>query len=86
MIDAGADLHADVLKVSHHGSNTACTEEFLQAVSPAYAVISVGKGNPYGHPHKDTLERLEADGATILRTDEMGTIVIKSDGKNISGI
>ena len=84
MIDAGADLHADVLKVSHHGSSSASTTEFLKEVSPVYAVISVGKDNSYGHPTARVLDRLEAVGAQVLRTDELGTIVIRSDGETVS--
>ena len=84
LIDDGANLDADVLKVSHHGSRTASTPEFLQAVTPAYAVISAGKGNAYGHPHEEVLERLEAVHAKILRTDQLGTIILRSDGKTIS--
>ena len=84
MIDDGADLKADVLKVAHHGSDTASTLEFLQAVRPEYAVISVGKSNRYGHPHAGVLDRLEKVGAKVLRTDELGTIVIRSDGESFT--
>ena len=80
MIDAGCDLKANVLRVSHHGSSTGSTMEFLQAVQPEYAVISVGKDNGYGHPHTEVLERLNEIGAKVLRTDELGTIVFQSDG------
>lgn len=66
----------DILKVSHHGSKTASTESFLQALTPDTAVISCGANNLYGHPHKEVLERLSACGAKILRTDEMGSIVV----------
>lgn len=66
----------DILKVSHHGSKTASTESFLQALTPDTAVISCGANNLYGHPHKEVLERLSACGAEILRTDEMGSIVV----------
>lgn len=83
MIDAGVNLKADVLKVSHHGSYTASTEEFLQEVRPEYAVISVGKNNEYGHPHAVVLNRLEKTNCTVLRTDEQGTVVLQSDGKSI---
>ena len=84
MIDAGVNLKADVLKVSHHGSGTATTPAFLQEVRPAYAVISVGKGNDYGHPHESVLRRLQAIGARILRTDELGTIRFVSDGEKVT--
>lgn len=66
----------DILKVSHHGSKTASTESFLQALTPETAVISCGTNNLYGHPHKEVLERLSACGAEILRTDEMGSVVV----------
>lgn len=78
-----SDLHCDVLKVGHHGSSSS-TESFLQAVSPKYAIISCGKNNDYGHPHKETLSRLQKIGAQIYRTDEQGTILIRSDGNSLS--
>lgn len=84
MIDTGVNLKADVLKVSHHGSGTASTDEFLRTVLPEYAVISVGKNNEYGHPHKNVLDRLNGIGATILRTDQLGAIIIGSDGESIT--
>lgn len=74
------DIHADVYKVGHHGSSTSSSEEFLEKVRPAYAVISCGADNDYGHPHEATLERLESCGAQIIRTDESGTVVMASDG------
>ena len=66
----------DLLKVAHHGSRTATTEAFVEAVRPAVAVASAGSGNPYGHPAKATLDRLAASGARVLRTDLDGTVVI----------
>lgn len=74
----------DVLKVGHHGSDTSTGYRFLNEVSPDYAVISVGKGNAYGHPHEEPLSRLKQAGVTILRTDELGTIVARTDGKEVT--
>jgi len=84
MLSKGFDVSADVLKVGHHGSNSSTTDAFLEKVNPKYAVISVGKGNSYGHPHKSTMEKLKAKGIKVYRTDENGTIVATSDGKNIT--
>lgn len=84
MIDDGMNLKANVLRVSHHGSGTGSSLEFLQAVQPEYAVISVGKDNGYGHPHQEVLDRLNKIGAKVLRTDELGTIVIRSDGNTLT--
>lgn len=72
-------LDSDILKVAHHGSKTSSLPEFLKAVSPAYAIISDGKNNKYGHPHKVTLDSLEAVGADVLRTDQLGTIIFSCD-------
>jgi competence protein ComEC len=76
-------LDTDVLKVGHHGSNTSTSAEFLSAVSPDIALISVGADNRYGHPHKEVLDRLIASGADIVRTDTEGTVRLVSDGTNI---
>ena len=78
------DWKADVLKVGHHCSNTSTGYRFLNEVNPAYGVISVGKGNDYGHPHKEPMSRLRQAGVTILRTDELGTIQAVSDGKEVA--
>jgi len=75
-------LDSTILKVGHHGSRTSTSEAFVKAVSPEYAVISNGKDNNYGHPHPDTLDTLTSFGAKIFRTDLLGTIIMKSDGKN----
>ena len=80
MINSGYDLSADVLKVAHHGSNTSSSEEFLDRVSPDVAIIMVGEGNSYGHPHREVLNRLNARNIKIYRTDTDGTILITSDG------
>lgn len=84
VLSAGADLTATVLKVGHHGSGNASTYPFLREVMPEYAVISVGEGNEYGHPHDSALGRLKDVGARILRTDLQGDILMISDGKNVS--
>ena len=73
-------LNVDVLKVPHHGSKNGCSEEFLQVVSPEYAVISVGN-NSYGHPSSEAIDKLNAVGANVLRTDIEGNIVFVV-GKN----
>ena len=79
----GAKLKTDVLKIGHHGSNKSTSESLLGFASPQYAVISVGKDNKYGHPHKETLDILKKFGIPILRTDESGTVKFKSDGMDI---
>lgn len=81
MILRGVALDSDVLKVGHHGSKTSSSEEFLEKVSPQFAVVSAGKGNSYGHPHSEVLERLEKYGIKISRTDLEGDIKIISNGK-----
>lgn len=78
------DWKTDVLKVGHHCSNTSTGYRFLNEVNPVYGVISVGKGNDYGHPHKEPMSRLRQAGVTILRTDELGTIQAVSDGKEVT--
>lgn len=80
----GPRLKSDVLKIGHHGSNKSTSESLLGFSSPQYSVISVGKDNSYGHPHKETLNILNQFGIPILRTDELGTIEIKSDGENVA--
>ena len=77
LLNSGVD--ADVLKVGHHGAGSASSSSFIKAVSPDIAVISVGEGNSYGHPHADTLAILNEVGANIYRTDEQGTIVVTAD-------
>lgn len=81
--EMSSKLKADVLKAGHHGSSSSTTPEYLEKVNPKYAVIMVGKENDYGHPHKETMELLKSKEIDIYRTDEQGTIVAESDGKNI---
>lgn len=74
----------DVLKVGHHGSSTSSSNEFLNVTKPEYAVICVGEGNKYGHPHAETLEKLNARNIDIYRTDELGHIIVTTDGNNVT--
>ncbi len=83
ILNGDIPVDADVIKVGHHGSRTASSKVFLQAVSPAYAVISCAEDNSYGHPHAETLNNLRALGVQVFRTDEQGTIVVTSDGKEL---
>ncbi len=76
-------LHADVLKIGHHGSKNSTTPEFLAAVHPRIAVISAGEDNPYGHPNPELLERLTTAGVRILRTDRDGAVLVLTDGKSL---
>jgi competence protein ComEC len=79
----GDSLRADVLKVGHHGSSTSSTEPFLDAVRPRIALVSVGAGNSYGHPSAAVLNALARHGAQVLRTDRLGTVVIRTDGERV---
>jgi beta-lactamase superfamily II metal-dependent hydrolase len=74
-----SQLKSTILKVGHHGSRTSTSVSFAQAVAPIYALISDGKNNKYGHPHLETLDTLTQFGAKILRTDLLGTIIMKCD-------
>jgi len=84
ILSSGANIKADVLKVGHHGSSSSTSSAFLKSVKPKYAVISVGTGNKYGHPHKVTLTKLANAKVQVCRTDRDGTIIVTSDGKNIT--
>ncbi|MCM1258759.1 MAG: MBL fold metallo-hydrolase [Roseburia sp.] len=84
ILSSGARVKADVYKIGHHGSKTSTTDDMLKAVSPVCAVISAGENNRYGHPHAEVLNKLRFAGIKTFRTDEQGTVVAKSDGKNIT--
>lgn len=84
MLQSGMDLSADVLKIAHHGSDTANTPEFMGEVQPEFAVISCGEGNRYGHPRAEVLNDLRSMGIKVFRTDEQGTVVAVSDGSAIT--
>lgn len=74
-------LESDILKVGHHGSRTSTSYDFVQTLHPSYALISNGYKNKYGHPHPETLDTLTSLGVQIFRTDLLGSIIMKSDGK-----
>lgn len=78
------DIDVDLLRVAHHGSNSSSGATFLSRTTPTFAVISVGAGNDYGHPHGEVLDRLASVGARVYRTDRQGTIHAVSDGATIT--
>lgn len=78
------ELKCDVLKIGHHGSSTSSSPNFIKAVDPLIGLMSLGKNNGYGHPHKKAMETITQQGMTLYRTDELGTVVIVSDGKTVS--
>lgn len=85
ILAAGAgQIKSTVLKVGHHGSRYSSSPEFLAAVRPRIAVISVGAHNRFGHPHQETLDRLRQIGAKIYRTDQNGAVIIKTDGSGLT--
>lgn len=84
LIESGQDLKADILKVGHHGSVSSSTPAFIDAVKPAYAIISVGENNVYGHPDEEVLHTLRNRYVNIYRTDKHGTIICTSDGEKLS--
>lgn len=84
MLKTGYPVDAQVLKVGHHGSSSSTSKAFLSRVSPEVAVISLGKDNPYGHPHRETLSLLQAQVPSVYRTDVDGTVLVRSDGSAFS--
>ena len=83
LVNAKVDLKCDVLKVGHHGSKYSSTASFLKAVGAKYGVICVGAGNTYGHPTNDALQRLNAAGVSVYRTDQLGHIVFSTNGDTL---
>ena len=81
LLKAGQPVRSWVLKVAHHGAKSGTGEPFLAAVAPRLAVISVGRGNRFGHPSPELLRRLAEQGVSVLRTDERGQIEIITDGE-----
>lgn len=84
LLASGARLHADVLKVGHHGSRSSSSAEFLRAVAPQLAVISAGAANRFGHPHAEVLDRLHTARARVLELAREGGTIVTSDGKTLS--
>ena len=84
LLNSKTDVTANVIKLGHHGSNTASTEEYQKAVRPQLAIITCGKDNSYGHPHKETINTLEKLKIKYKRADEFGTIVVGSDGESLT--
>lgn len=84
ILDTGADISAQILKCGHHGSSSSTSQEFLDAVDPAVAVISCAEENDYGHPHRETMAALEAQGCEILQTWQDGTVLICTNGTGYS--
>lgn len=78
-----SDVDADVLKLGHHGSSTSTSEEFFDKVSPEYAVVSCGKDNEYGHPHREVEMLIKENGVELYRTDKNGDIRFVCDGDSI---
>jgi len=83
LLGKGVIKRGDILKVAHHGSKFGSSLSFLEAMKPSLAVISVGAKNTYGHPSSDTLMRLDAVGAKTVRTDEVGSVVVVTDGEKM---
>lgn len=81
MVASGQDLTCDLYVVGHHGSSSSTSEELLEAAAPAYAFLSVGEDNPYGHPTAQTLNALQQYGVTLFRTDQQGEVTVYSDGQ-----
>lgn len=81
LVREGRLRKTDVLKVAHHGSRTSSAEWFLGEVRPSMALISAGEGNPFRHPHGEVTGRLEAIPAAVLRTDRLGLITLRTDGR-----
>ena len=87
LVESGALPEVDVLKAAHHGSSTGTGEAFLEKIQPEWTVISCGKDNPYGHPHKEVIERLKAIDCPWVSTEKYGAIMVRfrRDGYSLSG-
>ena len=83
ILASGRNIRSDVMLVGHHGSHSSSSDAFLDAIRPSIGVVSVGAGNKYGHPHRVVVDRLEERDIEILRTDQLGTIVLVTDGTTV---
>lgn len=84
MMNSGANLKSDVLKIGHHGCKSSTTENFLNAVDPTYAILSVGENNDYKYPDKAVINRFKKREIPVYRTDELGTVIMITDGESIT--
>ena len=84
LLNTGKDFSADIINIGHHGSKTASSQKWLEAVNPGFAVICCGAGNEYGHPHSVVTERLDNIGIEYYRTDLNGTVVFHSNSKEFT--
>ncbi len=84
IMENSLEYASDVIKIGHHGSDTSTSKSFLKGVNPDYAIISCGANNNYGHPCKSVMQRLKIQDVVVYRTDENSTIILKSDGENIT--
>lgn len=84
LLSSSYNITSKVLKISHHGSITSSTDEFINVIHPDYAVLSVGNDNTYGHPTKTVMRRFEKSKIPVYITDELGTVVITTDGNIIN--
>jgi competence protein ComEC len=83
LVNGGGMLKADLIKVPHHGSRTSSTPEFIDAVRPGYAIISVGRHSKFGHPHPEVVERWKAADANVMTTGEKGMVSVSTDGRDL---
>lgn len=83
LISGGGTLAADLVKVAHHGSRTSSMQQFIDATGAQYAVISVGRSSPFGHPHAEVVERWQSSDARVLTTGQSGMISVSTDGKDL---
>lgn len=84
IIASGIDLDSTILVLGHHGSASSTTWDLLEHTVPEYAVISCGKNNSYGHPHAETMEKLESMEIELFRTDQQGTVTVVSNGQSLT--